>query len=172
MSENQQQRTMIVTQAKLVSFDLPGEGKKFGSGAFKITGDLPEGMGRGGTKILVDIETWPNIAQDAVDEVTADISFEKVASKDGKSHSYFLQSWNGVSKPAYEGKKSGGASGGQYKPKTFEEIHSSSVAGIIKSVLENIDLPSCREDRVESWIRISVNEYFEGIKRGKVDLGG
>lgn len=76
---------------------------------------------------------------------TADATFKHEPEKqdaNGKTWpaSDFLQSWDGVSMPDRPPKPRGGGFGGggrSYTPKSPEEIHASSIAGIIKSCLES-----------------------------------
>lgn len=88
--------------------------------------------------------------------VTADATFETVKSQNPEypEDQKFLKTWGGL-KP----RAAGGGGGYKQVPKSFAEIHSASVCGIIKSCIEN---------QVElKGIPAYISMYFDSMRKGE-----
>ena len=106
----------------------------------------------------VKIKVWKSAPfKDAlVVGAEAEATFRTEPAKGTYPESKWLASWGGVAEAA-EKKFSGGGGGFKSTPKSPQEIHSASIAGIIKSCIEHSLPPS----DVDAW----VDAYNRSIKK-------
>ncbi|MBS1725389.1 MAG: hypothetical protein JST51_01615 [Armatimonadetes bacterium] len=153
-------RKTITTKGKILVVEPPSE--KFKRYSLHVELSEPvEGFGKDGpVKVLADTETWT--IDDLVRGVEHEIAFEHIPAKEGKGETNYLVSWNGKERAQW----SGGRGSKGYKPRTPEEIHAPSIAGIIKSVIEGcIAKDVAEKSTIDTYLAISFDSYWDQMKK-------
>lgn len=168
--QTQNQTSSYTFTAKLISLDEPRNNAKNYTLGIKIVGEAPEGSGygKGIIKVLMDPKVWDvqAVTKQAEEEAEGEITVEKVT-KEGGDHFTVLSSWGGVTKPPYEsGERKGGGSGKGYTPRSPEEVHTSSIAGIIKSAFDAA-ANTGKITMADELIDLGIGRYFQAMDKVK-----